>query len=674
MKVNAILDSIDQGAMALPKFQRGYVWNRAQVRGLMHSLYHRHPVGGLLVWLTGTEEAEARGDHPLQPGYVKLLLDGQQRVTSLYGIVRGEAPPFFEGNANAFTGLRFHLEDESFEFYAPIKMADDPLWVDVTSVMSPDGLREALGAAMTAGMGEGAATGDGDAMERAQRHVFRLNQLNTIRDVEFHIDEVTGQDKTLDVVVDIFNRVNSGGTKLSKGDLALARICAQWPGARDEMNRLLSKWRTAGFSFSLDWLLRSTNAILRGRAEFSALEGVETIEFREGLKRAEKAIDKHLNLIGGRLGLDHGSVLGGASAFPLMNRFLDQRGGAYRDHEEQDAILYWYVQSFLWGRYASSTETTLNVDLVQISPLNGAVARLIAQLRQNRGDLTITANDFIGWSRGSRFYPLLYMLTRVGHARDWGSGVELRQSLLGYQAQLELHHIFPKARLYKLGHSRPEVNALANFSFLTMETNNQISDEEPASYLPRFQEMHPGAIESHWIPSDPDLWKLENYHDFLDERRRLLAAAANQFLGSLFRGEVPDAPEDERDIVGLGAERAANGHGADDEEQTIHAVNEWVESRGFACGAVNFELSADDGSQVAVFDLAWPEGLQPGLTDRVALLLNEAPQVEQAAGKHGYRFFTSGDDLIAYVQTELEDALADGSGHEGSGGGGSPSG
>ena len=661
MKVNAILDSIDQGAIALPKFQRGYVWNRAQVRGLMHSLYHRHPVGGLLVWLTGTDEAEARGDHQLQPGYVKLLLDGQQRVTSLYGIIRGEAPPFFEGNADAFTGLRFHLEAESFEFYAPIKMADDPLWVDVTRVMSSDGLSEAMSAAMTAAMGGSEGTGDGDAMDRAQRHVSRLNQLNTIRDVEFHIDEVTGQDKTLDVVVDIFNRVNSGGTKLSKGDLALAKICAEWPGARDEMNRLLGKWTAAGFSFSLDWLLRNANAILRGRAEFSALEGVETSEFRDGLKRAEKAIDKHLNLIGGRLGLDHGSVLGGTGAFPLMNRFLDQRGGRYVDQEEQDAMLYWYVQSFLWGRYASATETTLNVDLVQISPPDGAADRLIAQLRQNRGDLTITANDFIGWSRGSRFYPLLYMLTRVGHARDWGSGIELRQSLLGYQAQLELHHIFPKARLYKLDYSRPDVNALANFSFLTMETNNQISDEEPASYLPRLQEAHPGAIESHWIPSDPELWKIENYHDFLDERRRLLAVAANQFLGSLFRGEVPETPEEERDMVGLGAERAANGHGSDDEEQAIDAVNQWVASRGFASGAVNFELSADDGSQVAVLDLAWPDGLQPGLTDRVALLLNEAPEVEQAAGKYGYRFFTTGDDLMTYVQTELEDALPDGS-------------
>src|SRR5688500_15356175 len=116
MKISTILDHIDLGAMALPEFQRGYVWNRDQVRGLMDSLYRRHPVGSLLVWVTKTENADARGDGALQPGSVELLLDGQQRITTLYGIVRGKPPKFFEGNALAFTDLYFDLEDEAFEF------------------------------------------------------------------------------------------------------------------------------------------------------------------------------------------------------------------------------------------------------------------------------------------------------------------------------------------------------------------------------------------------------------------------------------------------------------------------------------------------------------------------------------------------------------------------------
>ena len=99
MRISTILDQIDDGAIALPEFQRGFVWNRSQVRGLMESLYRRHPVGTLLSWSTRTENVASRGDTPLPPGHVKLLLDGQQRITSLYGIIRGTPPPFFEGNA-----------------------------------------------------------------------------------------------------------------------------------------------------------------------------------------------------------------------------------------------------------------------------------------------------------------------------------------------------------------------------------------------------------------------------------------------------------------------------------------------------------------------------------------------------------------------------------------------
>jgi len=95
MKISTILDHIDSGHMALPEFQRGYVWNRDQVRGLFDSLYRRHPVGGLLVWATESKTAEHRGDGPLASGVIKLLLDGQQRMTSLYGVLRGKPPQFF---------------------------------------------------------------------------------------------------------------------------------------------------------------------------------------------------------------------------------------------------------------------------------------------------------------------------------------------------------------------------------------------------------------------------------------------------------------------------------------------------------------------------------------------------------------------------------------------------
>jgi Protein of unknown function DUF262 len=148
MKISYILDSIDHGTVVLPEFQRGYMWSRDQVRGLFQSLYRRFPVGGLLIWNTQADVTDVRGGAPSSGATVKLLLDGQQRATSLYGVLRGTAPPFFEDpeRAKSFTGLYFHLGDETFEFFRPTKMADDPLWISVTDLMrsSPEAATQQL--------------------------------------------------------------------------------------------------------------------------------------------------------------------------------------------------------------------------------------------------------------------------------------------------------------------------------------------------------------------------------------------------------------------------------------------------------------------------------------------------------------------------------------------------
>ena len=650
MKIRIILDHIDDGSVALPEFQRGYVWNRDQVRGLMYSLYRKHPVGSLLVWVTATRSSDVRGDAPLPPGSVKLLLDGQQRVTSLYGIIRGRSPQFFDGNDQTFTALYFNIEDESYEFYSPTKMKNDPLWISVTELMQ---------------------TGVGPFIKRfvakpefepqLTTYINRLTAIDNIKEIDLHVDEVTGEDKTVDVVVDIFNRVNSGGTKLSKGDLALAKVCASWPEARAAMKDHLKHWRQAGFHFRLELLLRCVNSVLTGEALFRALEGVGTEEFQAGLEKTVKHVDKLLNLISARLGLDHDRVLGSPYSFPLMARYLDQRGGHISDPGERDKLLYWYINTILWGRYSGSTETALNQDLALIEEAEGALDRLIDQLRQIRGDLRVQANDFMGWSRGARFYPLLYLMTRMCRARDWDTGVDLTGYLLGKHAALQVHHVFPKALLYKHGYPRSEVNAIANFTFLTQETNLLVSDRDPAEYLAEFAAKDSDAVASHWIPMGPELWKVENYRDFLAARRELLAEAANDLFDSLLAGHVPE-PEETVPIVERVVEAMLGGAADEEEENLLIEVNVWVIDRGLPEGELLYELAdAETGEAIAILDLAWPDGLQEGLSQPVALLIGEGPETEEAANQAGYRYFTNADDFRAYVRREvlaIEDAAA----------------
>jgi hypothetical protein len=647
MKISTILDHIDSGHIALPEFQRGYVWNRDQVRALFDSLYRRHPVGGLLVWATESKTATHRSDAPLATGVVKLLLDGQQRVTSVYGVVRGKPPKFFDGDSRTFAGLRFHLDSKIFEFYQPLKMKDDPLWIDVTELMQkgPSGLgafvtRLSAEPAMAPKMGE---------------YVARLSQLLGIIDVDLHIEEVTGPDKSLDVVVEIFNRVNSGGTKLSKGDLALAKICAEWPEGRNAMKAKLSEWAQADYHFTLDWLLRSVNTVLTGEAKFQHLHEKTASEVQEALTRTTKHIETSLNLIGGRLGLDHDQVFFGRFGVPVMVRYLDLRQAKNlgpMDEQERDKLLFWFVQAAMWGRFSGSTESFIDQDLATLEGPDGGLDKLLEQLRLWHGGLRAEPGHFTGWSLGARFYPVLYLLTRMGESRDWGTGLPLKAKLLGRMSQLEVHHIFPKAQLYKRQYKRPEVNALANFCFLTKGTNLHITDRLPEDYFPEVETAHKGALASQWIPDDPALWKIERFRDFLEARKVLLASELNRRMEALLHG-------DHRWLANTTATTQASatigsGVSSEEEKTRLEALNDWVESQGLPRGVIAYDfIDAESCQQKAVFDLAWPNGIQAELSQPVAVLLNEDVTTVTLASQAGFRCFTEDAAFRRYVMREM---------------------
>ena len=645
MQINQILAQIDDGQMALPEFQRGYVWNRDQVRGLFDSLYRRHPIGGLLVWSTQSKSAAAKGDGPLAPGIVKLLLDGQQRITTLYGVVRGSPPGFFDGNAQAFSSLMFHIEREEFAFCQPIKMRDDPFWIDVSDFMQKG----------VNGLGDFIAGLDLPP-DKLSQCVSRLSHLLGIVTIDLHIEDVVGKDKSLDVVVDIFNRVNSGGTKLSKGDLALAKICAEWPEARETMKQLLSEWADQGYNFDLDWLLRSVNTVLTGEARFSFLHEKSSEEIQDALRRAKKGIDTVLNMIDGYLGLDHDRVLFGRYAVPVMVRYLDQRRGPL-SATDRDKLLFWYIQAAMWGRFSGSTESNIDRDLAALEEGDASLNKLLDELRLWHSGLRTEPGHFTGWSLGARFYPVLYMLTRMGGAQDLGTGLPLKSGMLGKMNRLEVHHIFPKSRLYKKDYTRSEVNALANFCFLTKDTNLHISNRCPEEYLPEVESRNPGVLASQWVPTDPELWKIDNYPDFLAERRRLLAAETNRHMENLLHGDTRWL--DSAATLEPVQKSVPGGITSEDEEAQLEALNKWLEQQDLPCGQMSFDYTDDNtGEQLAVFDLAWPDGIQAGLSDPVAVLLDEGVETLAIAARAGYRCFTRIQDFQSYVATVISPAVA----------------
>lgn len=603
-QLESLLSQIDSGSMLLPEFQRGYVWNRDQVRGLLRSLYLGYPVGGLLVWETETSPEDVRGTD-IAVGNRTLLLDGQQRLTTLYGVVRGRPPKFFEGDPNTFLGLRFSVEDETFEFYSPAKMKGDPTWIDVTRLFQEEGLKPFIDEFSVP-----------EYKDKFSDYLKRLSELSNILKREFHLEKIVGKDKTTDVVVDIFNRVNSGGTKLSKGDLALAKISAKAPELRNKMRDDLVTWEDNGYHFTLDWLLRNVNAVATGRSQFLHLDDVHITDFEKALEQSTKYINAILNLIASRLGLDHDRVLMGRFALPVLALYLHQHGGKFPTKADADKALYWYIHVGLWGRFAGSTESMLAQDyeILRKSGLDGVIQEVE---RTRGGSLKISADDFKVNTMGSRFYPLLYLLTRVGAGKDLLTGVELQKSLLGNLSSLQVHHIFPKKVLRDAGYKRTEINAVANFCFLTQESNLIITKREPEDYFKQvIKEAGEEPLSSQWIPLDKKLWKIENYQEFLSARRELLANAANGFLDSLLAGSADElaliklTPVEDEDT----AERNA------DLNKLLLELSEY----GVSAPELNVEIYHPETQELlGIAEAFWPNGLQPGIGEPVILELDK---------------------------------------------------
>ena len=642
MKIIDILNNIDNESLALPVFQRGYVWKRRQVKAMITSLYHGYPIGSLLTWTTRAERVEVRGDGPARAaGAIDLLLDGQQRVTSLYGLVRGKPPRFFEGDEKAFSDLYFSLEDEVFDFFAPGKMLNNPLWVNVTQLFEPDGIARVFRLANESGYPDKI----GEYLDRAQR-------VQSIRDKDLHIEPITGEDKTTDIVVDIFNQVNSGGTKLSKGDLALARIGAHWHEVRTEMQQRLRKWEAVGFGpngANLDWLLRCMNALVNENSEFERLipaeNGIERIQ--DALQQTERAVDYLLEAMRSHLYMDVDRVYNSKAAFPVMVKYVVDNGGRLANQTDLARLLHWYVSIAIWGRFSGPIETVINQDLAALKTAD-PIETLLRNLRQSQGDRRVTHENFdLNYTR-ARFYPLLYIMSRIRDARDWSTGNRLRHHSLGDHTNLELHHIFPRAYLRRHGISANDTNNLGNIAFQTRETNRALGARAPSEYMPEVASNWPGSLESQWIPTDPELWEVENYHHFLDARRRLLADAANEMLATLRSGVIPPAETVFAEAARRqsAVSREASGPDLDDDEAAILAnANRFAIENGLPAGEMAYEIVTEYPDDPITLDLAWPEGLQVGFSQPVALLIYEDDALLRAATDEGFRVFT---DLVAF--------------------------
>ena len=536
-KVDELITDISRGGLKLPEFQRGYVWTRDQVRTFVESLFRGHPTGHLLIW-HAYGPVKTRGGPAEEHGKTLLILDGQQRLTTLYTLIKGEPPPFYEGE-KLFFNLWFNVVDEQFRYYNKSVMDGNPSWFSVDGFLGK-GINQFL---------DELPHLDPTQQELVQKCLSKFSKLDKIHSYIYHVDDLKDEKLALDDVVEIFNRVNSKGTPLSRADLAMAHICTFWPEARGIIREFIEAMGEQGFGLEPAFLVRATAAVAGGSVNFDpSFYQISARAFQSAWPKVSAAFQYLVNVLRHDAYIDSLADLPAPMALIPMLVYLARNDATFAHERERDAFLRWMFLANIWGRYGAYTDTKLKADVATLSQPD-PTSRLIEAILDDRGRIQIEAKDLEGKGSRSGFYKFAYVLARSRGAKDWFTGQTLYKKALGKSNGLHSHHVFPRAVLRKSGITeRALVNQVANMAFLTQKANLKIASQEPSKYLPLVEKKFPRALSQQHIPMQDDLWRKDNYLKFLERRRRLIASAMNSFLSDL-----GTAGEDARDRVGIDA-------------------------------------------------------------------------------------------------------------------------
>jgi hypothetical protein len=545
-KISELISDIEHRRLILPEFQRGYVWKRDKVRSYINSLYRGYPTGSFLIWST-PDPGRVRGgfnDSDTGDRFFHLILDGQQRLTSVYTVINGDPPSFYE-DEKLYFNLYFNLVDEVFVYYKQMLMKDRPEWIPVTSFFQ-EGLANFI---------QNRSENDEDVRKLYFDNLAKFQRLEAIRGYSYFTETI--DEREIDRVVLIFNLVNSSGTSLSKSDFGLAHICASWPEARITFRQAAERLQEHHFSFGLDILTRLASTVATASALYEPLYNTPIEKVKEAWQRVEPSLEYLVNILRSDAYIDSSDHL--KSPFPLIPLvvYLSHNGGAFTSQREKREFLHWMYAALMWGRYTATTDSKLNADVAALDEPNPTV-RLRDNIIKERGRIEVQARDLERASVRSTFYPMTYIVARARGAVDWFNGQPLYVKNVGAMFGLETHHIFPTSVLYRTRFSSSEpahrqvVNEIANLAFLTKQANIKISNAEPLGYLREVKEKYPGALEAQFVPIDESLWTIDRFDDFLAERRRLIATAINQFMEELLADEPEGVPTTIEDLIAQG--------------------------------------------------------------------------------------------------------------------------
>ncbi len=533
-KISELLQDIEKFGIVLPEFQREYVWEKEQAKQLMVSLYKDYPTGSLLVWRTDDPPDIKHDAVPRDKiGTVDVLLDGQQRLTTLYMLMRGEIPPYYKDVdiTHDPRDLYFNLQTEEFQYYQASRMRKDPTWVPVVDCFADDAVDPIAIAT--------AVTEDAAAMNAMATRCYKnLGRLKSILGSDYPV-QIVPDSATVDEAIDVFDRVNSLGTKLTDAELALAHMCGKWAHARRVLKEKIAQLARKRFGFDLNFMVRCLTGIVRSRAIFDQIHDATAEELQAGWAKLSKTLDYLVAILPAHAYVHSVEDLNTASVLVPVVVFLARGTGQFASQAEMDRFIHWLYAAHTWSRYTSQTDARLDHDIGVVLRSANPCAELLDAIIDQRGRLEIQPSDLDGRWVQHPFHKMAYITAKARGAVDWFNGVPLGTVQEGSYS-FHSHHIFPTSLLYDEGglisgnHMDSKmVNEIANRAYLTANSNITLSNECPSVYLREIEERYPGALEKQFIPMDEALWELENYPEFLAARRVLMAKAINEYMESL---------------------------------------------------------------------------------------------------------------------------------------------
>lgn len=537
MKISQIIDKIDEKQLFVPAFQREYVWKRQNAKDLVSSLIQDYPTGTMLTWETNYPP-ELKGSHKYdeRQGAVKLILDGQQRITTLYMLMTGNIPPYYKKHEIIvdIRNLYVNVETLALEYYKVTIMENDPLWVNITDIFQAKIRYRDVIHQLELKL-------NGERIEREKSDLIDDNfrAIEKIKDRDFQ-EQIIPPKASLKEAIDIFYIVNASGVNLTDAELALAQISGYWPEARDLFKMKLVELEKHGFVFKLDFIVYVLLGVLHKMG--SKLDKLHSQDNKENIKAAWKRLDEDVldyvfNILKSQAYIDHTKEVNSVYAFVPIIVYAYNKVPKKLSQLEIKKVVKWFYYSQIRQRYISQLQQKLDKDIGIVVNDDNPFDKLLSIIAAER-PLEISKDEFVGVGVSHALWGLMNFYFKSKGAICFTTGITIRKNM-GKKYELEWDHIFPYSLLKLEGYNRNNrikyslAQEITNRAILTQLGNRKKSNHLAEGYLEETAQHFPDALERQCIPQDAELWKMENFELFLEKRRILLAKELNAFLDNI---------------------------------------------------------------------------------------------------------------------------------------------